>query len=77
MPIDWLQIAKSNGLSVDEFADEIMACATAVCATLLDKHGSKRMTRKTHDGISPVLMTVERLDEMPNAVLMRATRGDL
>ena len=60
--IDWFQIAKDNGLSVDEFTNELLACATAACATLLDKHGSKRMTRKTHDGVSALMLTVERIE---------------
>ena len=60
--IDWLQIAKDNGLSFDEFANELLAAATAVCSSVMDKHGSKRMTRKTHDGVSPLMLTVERIE---------------
>jgi hypothetical protein len=63
MAINWNQFAQTNNLSAEEFTNEILACATAVCAVILDANGSKKMTRKTHDGVSPMLLTVERLKE--------------
>lgn len=61
MSIDWEKVAKSNGLSTDEFTKELFLSACSIGMMLIDDRKEENMLKfKCEDSVGEIILTVRR-----------------
>ena len=60
--IDWELIAKQNGLTPEEFQNEIFTVAAVVGAMAIDNDGADMIKFTTSDQVSKLVLTVQRIN---------------